>query len=301
MSRRADNQERTKGNVPAPKVSKIKKRKATSNVDAEVDPSGANSRRNTNKESSLKNHVGRSVGRETKGKLLHGVVRNIRYGVCMFVVAFVDSLGGVARPYNVNLDQDDLLPSTLGDNTLEKLSCIRALNVGATLVHKIGDHEVEGTVLSRQDKDLFLVKWGNKTEENIDIDGLNTILRPRGHVERIIEEVEDGYFKVKWWASEIEEIVSVENLPEVVLFEFRLQKLPRALKHPYPPDPIKGYKKQRESILIEQALPKHTARIVRDTQEKERTRNGKIFADPDLEHRCGWKAGGTYSLTHSLV
>lgn len=295
------NQARTPGNVRAPRAAVR---------DNRTDPRVVHERRSTDcKDPNIAKYLGRSVVKiKPRGREVNGVVRQARVGVAVFLINVTDEIGGRSFTIPKKYEADDLLDSFPGENRQVKLAAIDALLVGAEVsVNLVGSGTAPGIILSKEVKDLFVVRYGNKEVETLDSEALDKIITPfgrKGPVEKIIEELEGDQFRVKWRSHEEEEVVPIEDLADSVVWEYRLAQLTPTTSHPHNPDLRKGYKKHKEATLVHRPEPKHHIRLVDDAKEQERMKRGTPWPDPSQEARCGWEPGlcnCSFTHTHSFT
>ena len=190
-----NNQARTPGNVTA---------RRAGTRDNSTDPRVVHERRSNDcNNPNITKYLGRSVVKvKRKGLNLNGVVREARVGVSIFHIDVTEELDGRSFIVPKVYDEKDLLESVTGGTLQEKLAAIDALLVGSNISVKLaGVVRAPGVIRSKEVKDLFVVRYGNKEIETIDSDELEKIVTPfgqKGPVEKIIEELEGDRFKVKW-------------------------------------------------------------------------------------------------------
>ena len=261
------NQARTPGNVRAPRVG---------TRDNRTDPRVVHERRSKDcNNPDITKYLGRSICREgvkPRGRDVNGVVREARVGVSVFLIDVTEDLDGRSFIVPKVNEENDLLDSVPGDSLQVKLAAIDALLVGANISVKLAGAERDpGTIRSKKVKDLFVVRYGNKEIETLDSDELDKIVTPfgqKGPVEKITEELEGDRFRVKWRKQVEEEVVSIEDLADSVVWGYRLAQQTPSTSHPHDPDLRKGYKKHKEALLVHRPEPKHSTRLVDDAKEQ---------------------------------
>ena len=167
---------------------------------------------------------------------MNGVVREARVGVSVFLIDVTEDLDGRSFIVPKVNEENDMLDSVPGDSPQVKLAAIDALLVGANISVKLaGAGRDPGTIRSKKVKDLFVVSYGNKEIETLDSDELDKIVTPfgqKGPVEKNIEELEGDCFRMKWRKQVEEEVVSIEDLADSVIWEYRLAQRTTSTSHP---------------------------------------------------------------------